>query len=618
MPAGQPVGAPPPGRRPAPGRQLAALGDPVRASARNGPLARPRAPSRRFLPVWLAATAVLLLLGLTWSFATPLGGSPDEASQAIRAAAVVRGEWIGRPVPGQPPAVTQVTVPAGIADLAVLPLCYMGKPQVPAGCAPQDPISRRPTQALTYMGHYPPLYYLLVGLPSLISAGPGAVYGMRVLSALWAALLLGLALAIAARWSTNPLLLPALLVAVTPMTLFLAGVVNASGLEIAAATAAWTGTVVLVSEHAEHPPRGLVAATAISTMALVLVRGLSPLWAALIALAAAAVFPAGVRRLLRRPAIRRWLIALGAVGGLAVAWIVAVGGLRVLPDGQPVPRHASDARILLLALGRMGLYLREAVGVFGWLDTPSPLLVYLAFGLLAAVVVLGALLLGRTPGLLALGGFLLVCVLLPAGIIASQARVDGLVWQGRDGLPLWVGLPLLAAGTLVRPNGGPPRLANTRLPIVVVTLASGAQFAAWFWALRRNVVGLGGSLDVLARPADHWTPPVSVPSLLLLAVLAAVLYAVLALGCWPNRRPRAAGAAAPGSPPLGLALPADPPGVRPAGRQMSVFEQDLRQVFDGPGTRPGTAPLSWRRAADDPAVRRRARPDRPPPLGPTG
>jgi hypothetical protein len=42
------------------------------------------------------------------------------------------------------------------------------------------------------------------------------------------------------------------------MVLFLAGVVNPSGLEISSAIAVWMTGVVLVTEHLAGPPKGLV------------------------------------------------------------------------------------------------------------------------------------------------------------------------------------------------------------------------------------------------------------------------------------------------------------------------------------------------------------------------
>ena len=111
-------------------------------------------------------------------------------------------------------------------------------------------------RATTYVGLYPPLYYAIAGLPTLLWSSGSAIYLMRALSALVAALLYGLTLAMIARWSRAPLLLSALGLALTPLVVFLGGVVNPSTLEIAAAAATWTAGLLLVLDHADHPPPG--------------------------------------------------------------------------------------------------------------------------------------------------------------------------------------------------------------------------------------------------------------------------------------------------------------------------------------------------------------------------
>jgi hypothetical protein len=377
-------------------------------------------------------------------------------------------------------------------------------------------------------------------------------------------------------------MLPALLVAITPMTIYLDAVINASGLEISAAVAAWTSTLILITEHADDPPPGLVAASGLSVAVLACVRGLSPLWVAIIALVAMASNPLGARRLLTRPLVRRWIAGLVVIGTLATTWILTAGSLTVLPDGVPVPHRASREEILVLALGRMGLFLREAIGVFGWLDTPSPLLTYLIWGLLGALMVATALLLGRRWKLIVFGSFLILVILLPALLIASRARFDGLIWQGRDGLPLWIGVPLLAACTPTRADRTMPSSPNLLRRFVALTtiLACSAQLLAWYWALRRNIVGLAGPLDVFSRSQGVWHPPVVVPLLLFVAVLGTVSYATLGLHLHPrsDRRGSSRGSVSsahtlqPAGFPQGGAITKEP-------RRQSFLADDITQVF---------------------------------------
>ena len=48
---------------------------------------------------WLISFAVLFIAVAAWSFASPLGSAPDEPAHLIRAASLVRGELIGKPIP---------------------------------------------------------------------------------------------------------------------------------------------------------------------------------------------------------------------------------------------------------------------------------------------------------------------------------------------------------------------------------------------------------------------------------------------------------------------------------------------------------------------------------------
>ena len=47
--------------------------------------------------------------------------------------------------------------------------CFMGHSTVPASCAPALSTSGKIVDTATYVGRYPPLYDLIVGLPSLVT-----------------------------------------------------------------------------------------------------------------------------------------------------------------------------------------------------------------------------------------------------------------------------------------------------------------------------------------------------------------------------------------------------------------------------------------------------------------
>ncbi|MEY3467760.1 MAG: hypothetical protein RL532_1067 [Actinomycetota bacterium] len=55
---------------------------------------------RDSLRVFAVSLVLAFSLFALWSQLTPLGAAPDEASHYVKAAAVVRGEWIGEPLDG--------------------------------------------------------------------------------------------------------------------------------------------------------------------------------------------------------------------------------------------------------------------------------------------------------------------------------------------------------------------------------------------------------------------------------------------------------------------------------------------------------------------------------------
>lgn len=410
------------------------------ATENGSPLGRHRRSSRSFIAAWLVTFCVLVALGETWSLATPLGAAPDEPTQVIKAAAVVRGEWIGSKPPGKHhAALTEVREPATFANMGAQPTCYAFFNTHPAGCAPRLVASARTVTTTTYMGHYPPLYFLVVGWPSLVSSSRVAIYLMRLMSVVVNACFLAMAFACAYRWSSSRLLIGGLAIAVSPMVLFLSSVVNASSLEITAATAMWTAATVLVVDHPRYAPKALVAVLAVSTSVTASVRGLSPLWPVLVPVVLLPLIVGRVhlRDLFARRVVQGWGAFTLVAGVGAVAWVLLAHGLTVLRTGLP-PHGASSAYIARAVIGNYTFMVRQSIGYFGWLDTPSPSLTYLIWiGTASAGVVIAAITASRRA-LGALSMAILTSASVPFLLGFFTAHHDGLISQGRYFMPLTV------------------------------------------------------------------------------------------------------------------------------------------------------------------------------------
>lgn len=485
------------------------------------PTTRARGPLVR----WLAVGALLFGLGALWSLAVPLMASPDEPSHVVRAAAVARGQLSGTPNDApqsvdRPGVGTLVRLPSDFADALALPNCFAFDRDQPADCQDDDLPAPGPEVLVeTFAGQYPPLYYALVGWPSLfLSAGPSIV-AMRLVSAAVSAALLTWA---AYRLSTargNRAGLWGLAVAVTPMCLFLAGTVNPAGLEISAAVAFWAACLVLVSRDGPVSTAALVQAV-VSGALLITVRATGPVWALAIVVVVLVAAPAGRwRELLRLPSAR-WLGAAAAVAVLAsVGWLATHGS--VVTTRGLYPQFADLATALLGILGDGFGYLQNMIGDFGWLDAPAPPLTFVGWYLALGALLLPAVAAARpTRQRVALGLLVVGVAAAPIALQLPTIVDTGLIWQGRYALPVAVGVPMLAA-LLLRVDATEAGEAHRRTARATVPVLLVAHVAAFWWGSRRYAEGLDGEV-VTAHP--EWSSPVGyLTGVALYAVVAAAL-----------------------------------------------------------------------------------------------
>ena len=236
-------------------------------------------------PMWAAGTPVIsrpvrnlllyvwafLAIGTAiaaWSIATPLMAAPDEPSHTIDAAAVVRGMFDATEHPTSIGPLANVRVPEWVASTRGLPSCFSFKPTVSAGCSPKVSQGTAMVEADTQFSNYPPLYYLLVGIPSLVARGTNAVYAMRMLGTLINGALIALGLFLLVRYHPRRGPLVGVLVALSPMVFFVTSVLNSSGMEIASAFAAWCGGLCVIEYR--RVPAGLAGWTSLAFVVLYL------------------------------------------------------------------------------------------------------------------------------------------------------------------------------------------------------------------------------------------------------------------------------------------------------------------------------------------------------------
>ncbi|HET9692095.1 MAG TPA: DUF2142 domain-containing protein [Acidimicrobiales bacterium] len=474
-------------------------------------------------------------MSLVWCWSTPVPSGPDEPAQVIQAAAVVRGQVAGRTVSPSSPT-TFVRVPASIAALGTTPFRCDYTPTVSGACEPRLPAQPSLVPSTTYVGHYPPLYYAVVGWPSLIDAGRLGVYGMRMVSALVGAVLLGLAVAVAAA-TGNRLLVLAVAAGITPDAIYLDAVVNPNGLEIAAATAAWAAALACLVVPG-RPRRSLLAAFVAAEVVLAFTRPLSPGWAVGVVAVSAAVLPAPARQAWRHRSVR---VALGAVGAaVVVSGAYVLLARSYLIERFPLPSGTSELTAFRMVVGAVGSWADQMVGAFGAPDTAAPWLAMAVWGG-GAMALLAAVAVGFPPRArrTVIGLALLWVVVLPVAATSHDLRDAsiGASWHGRYGEPLAVSVPMVAAVLARTTRPVVERLART-VPVALAVGLAGTQL----YVLRRYTVGMGGGLGLVPSGPGQWQP--FAPALVLAAasVVTAAGWALLL-----RHVDGAAGASVPGS-----------------------------------------------------------------------
>jgi hypothetical protein len=481
-------------------------GDPCGESAWAGPavLGRARdwlgATSRR---VWLVTFVVVALAGSCWSLSLPLYAGPDEPAHMLRSVSLVRGQIIGDDIGVVDNNARKVTVP-GVYSVGN-PACFAFEPEIPAGCQTWE-FPDADVDILTTAALHPPAFYAWVGLPTLVSETRLSVYAMRLMGvALFAAIIASAAVTLSGL-RRGRLAAVGLVVALTPMVLFVSGLVNPSSAEIAGAIGTWVGGFVLLRHAGLYAvvDRRVVARTAAAASVLMLSRSLSPLWVVSIAVVLLIAAPSGaVGVLWRSTAARVGAAVVAASGVAAAAWIVLAQPLSQVDTLRSFDLDPMDR--FLFALGASGRAPADMVGRLGWLDVPvPPVTLFVWYAMVGAVVAIGFAMANRRQAL-AMVAVVAGTMVTPVIMDYMQAPRTGYIWQARYTIPVAVGIPLLAAMSAAASRRSAV-FDRTRLFALVGVAFIVGQVLAFHKVLFRYAVGLDGDLDVLFR-TTQWAPP---------------------------------------------------------------------------------------------------------------
>lgn len=423
------------------------------------------------------------LLGAAWAVAMPFNGNADESEHIVRAYAVATGQVLARPAvlpDGHPGA--YFDVPRSLAPDNPYCLYFRYENNYTrsrserhgADCLNTPPADPTPVRTWSWVGRYHPAYYLVTGLPMRVLPDMRGIILGRLVNAAWCAVLFAGAVVVA--WlARRPLMPVAVVLSATPSIVGMAGAINPTGVEVAAATALWPtllvlcGAVPVVLDRRYR--RWLAALAGVASAMLISVRGLGLVLfiAGVLAIVATCGW-ARVRAGLRHHVLL-WTVAAAAV--TATAWNLVSGNFQWYRTLHAVGHSHQDA-LRRQVLTRIDQWLAQIVGQFGWAETfpPNwmPLLWYSAAGLLIVPAALAA---DRRRRWVILG-IPVVSLAMLIGFEHQYLRLLGYAQFGRYVLPLTVA-SLAVAAVSAYPA---PRSVVRRLTKAVAVMAAGCHMFA--------------------------------------------------------------------------------------------------------------------------------------------
>lgn len=484
----------------------------------------PRASVRQFF----GGFALLLLMSVAWALATPIFGSPDENAHVAKAIGVVRGDLLGHTIPGSRFRV--FSLPDSYRYTSSL-TCFAYQPQTSANCGVELGNPGGTSYFASWVSANNPVYYAIVGTPSLFLGGSAGVYAMRILSDLICCAMLAGALVAGMGGSRRRWIVAGLAFFAGPEIMFFFGAVNPQGVEVGAAALFTLSLLRLIEKSRDAssvalPLWSLWAGVVVGGSALAIARATGPLW--VVVIVALVAVPSGWRNVV---SLVRWprnyipLAILAAFGIFSLVWTLAAGTLGGQAQQNDAPLVGGSVLAGAWAMiERTPFYLQESMGVFGWEDTTLPGIVYAVCGG-AVILFLGLAIAGTSRrSRIRIAGVIVIVLLVPVVVQAVSVSRTGIIWQGRYGMFLYLAAALIIAW-LVSKDAPAVDAASVSATVMIAALVAIFDIGAFIVVVHRYTVGIDATLTkMFTSPA--WQPPLGWEVLAVLLILSSAGFVV--------------------------------------------------------------------------------------------
>ena len=463
---------------------------------------------------WVTFLAMFITIG-GWSITNPAMASPDEPAHAVKAAATVRGQFVA----------DESEYNAGRGTFEVPELfaqvwnitCFAFQPDTTPNCAAKlSGDLDAPSESASHVARYNPVYYAIIGLPSLLPSSAETLTLMRLMSALLNAFLIALVARTVMELRRPNWPIVGVVAAMTPMTIYIASSMTPQGPEIFGALLTLVVLLALTREPDEQLLSRRMWRLVIGAAFFVATRGLSPAYLAFIVVLVLLVTPrlGVVWDLIRTRRIWPQLGLCIAVSVGAVVYTLASGSLAlgiVLPEPGLTASQVVDRM-----LDNTDYYLEQLLGVFGWGDTHLAIWTQMLIVSVVAVVVVVGAAMATWRERAAIVIVMIATIVVPIGVQLISFRESGLVWQGKYVLPIAMAAPVIAGFFAERRPMS--NATSSKVVPLAFALAALSQVIGFAVNTHRYVNGASGPWTSLIEGA--WLPPVNMWLMLALQVVA--------------------------------------------------------------------------------------------------